>query len=446
MPFSKTFYIENLGCAKNQTDAEALASLLMDRGWRLTQPEEAGLIIVNTCGFIEAAKKESLAAIMDFRRAYPSKKIVAAGCLAQRYGDELFTALPEADAVFGNRTLAAVTHLAQSLEEKRVILRPENYGDLPQKRINFSRPGSVYIKAAEGCGNHCAFCAIPLIRGPLRSRSAEELCAEIRFFLEKGVKEFNLVAQDLGSWGRDFGAAQAERGRGAIGLAALLRQILEIAGDFWLRLLYIHPEHFPLEVLGLCREDKRLLPYFDLPFQHASRKILRAMGRKNSASGNLALIEKIRETLPEAVLRSTFLVGFPGETDADFEELLRFQEEAAFDWLGAFTYSAEEGTPAEILHRKKALLVPKKTALARKKEIQARQEAITEKRGGRFTGITTFLLAEEKTSDQMCLCRAWFQAPEVDGLTVLHGSAPAGTLVQARLLRRNGFDMEAVKI
>jgi ribosomal protein S12 methylthiotransferase len=250
------------------------------------------------------------------------------------------------------------------------------------------------------------------------------------------VSEFNIVAQDLGAWSRGGGR-----------LPDLLRNILNIPGDYWIRLLYIHPEHFPHGVLALCKEDARLLPYFDLPFQHASFPVLRAMGRRAGGEENLELIADIRRELPQAVIRSTFLLGFPGETDKDFEALLEFQGKAAFDWLGCFTYSPEEDTPAELLHRKKALKVPVKIAKERKKIIEERQTAITEKRLERLSGQRAELLVEEPVQgENLCLARAWFQAPEVDGLTVLHtqGAKPQpGTRVRAKLLGRSGFDMEA---
>jgi ribosomal protein S12 methylthiotransferase len=445
----KTFYIENLGCAKNQVDGEALASVLEDAGWLLVrEAREASCIIVNTCGFIDAAKKESIGALLDFRRLYPGKKILAAGCLAERYGNELFSSLPEADGVFGNRDLGRIAEFAESVVSsgagRRGILLPRLYGSLPARNKVFSVPGAVYVKAAEGCDNRCAFCAIPCIRGGLKSRPIQDITAEIKTFIARGVSEFNIVAQDLGSYGRDGGAGHKAD------LPGLLRNILELPGDYRLRLLYIHPEHFPVEILKLCGEDKRLLPYFDLPFQHASASILEAMGRKTGMDENLRLVETIRAELGDAVIRSTFLLGFPGETEEDFQVLLDFQRKAAFDWLGCFTYSPEEGTRAWMLHLKKALRVPKKTARARKKLVEEQQIPITEKRLERFTGRVAELLVEERVEgENMVLARAWFQAPEVDGLTVLRtreGRPDIGGTVLGKIIRRNNFDMEALEI
>ena len=425
-------------------DGEALASVLLDRGWLLKDsPEEAALIIVNTCGFTGDAKKESLAFIMDFRRSFPRAKIIAAGCLSERYGKDLASSLTEADGIFGNRDLARIADFAEGLcrapHGGRLFL-PEAYAESPSRKIVFSPPGCVYIKVAEGCDNACAYCAIPRIRGNLRSRGVAGIVDEVRDFLAQGITEFNLVAQDLGSYGRDLTDPAAN-------LPALLSSILDIRGDFRLRLLYIHPENFPREILDLCQGDARLLPYFDLPFQHASRRILGAMGRKWSAGENLDLLRGIRKALPNAVIRSTFLVGFPGETDEDFRALRDFQEKAAFDWLGCFCYSPEEDTPAYTLHKKKDLRVTKKTAAARKRVIEEAQIPITEKRLERFVGTTVRLLVEENVEgEELALARAWFQAPEVDGLTVLATDTPLkpGTVVRAKITRRNGFDLEAV--
>ncbi len=470
---TKTFYLENLGCAKNQVDAEGMASRLLGRGWtEAADPAEASCIIVNTCGFIESAKKESIDTVLGFRRHYPHTRIVLAGCLAERYGRELFDALPETDAVFGNRDPARIDEiLAAPPEGGRILLLPEVYGTQPLRRRTYSPPGSVYIKAAEGCDNRCSFCAIPLIRGGVRSRREEEILREIERFLESGIVEFNLVAQDLGCYGRDL--------PGSAGLAGLVEAVSRLPGRFWLRMLYIHPEHFPREILAVCRRDPRILPYFDLPFQHAAPGVLAAMGRRNTAEKNLDLVDEIRAELPGAVIRSTFLVGFPGETEADFATLLSFQKAARFDWLGAFTFSAEEGTPADRLARKKGMRVPKKIARARLEAVREAQISITEERLSRFVGLETeFLVEEPVLGADLSLARGYMNAPEVDGLVVLvrssapgassvsgirvpaappdrvpedaSGAAPAappgsvpGHLVRGRITRRNGIDLEA---
>jgi len=438
----KVVYLENLGCAKNQVDGEALLSTLIDRGWLMaSSSDEADFIVVNTCGFIEAAKRESLDAVLEFRRLYPGKRIVLAGCLAQRYGRELFENLPEASAVFGNRDLARIDEFLDSLAGgERGILLPETDGELPARRVNFAPAGSVYVKIAEGCDNRCSYCAIPLIRGGLRSRPAETVLAEIRSFADAGIAEIDLVAQDLGLYGRDFAGEPA--------LVDLVRRISELPGDFWLRLLYIHPEHFPIDLLEICGSDPRILPYFDIPFQHADPSVLAAMGRTWTMERNLGLLDEIRSRLPDAVVRSTFLVGFPGEGEGEFERLLEFQERAGFDWLGAFAYSPEEDTPAESLHRRRDLKVPKRKAAERKRVIEERQAAITERNLDRFVGKELDVIVEEHVEGKdLSIGRAYLNAPEVDGLVVVKGSrVEPGRMGRFRIVRRNGIDLEGVPL
>ncbi|MEW5818531.1 MAG: radical SAM protein, partial [Spirochaetota bacterium] len=264
------FYIENLGCAKNQVDAEVMLAALEHRGLIFTpSPDKADIIIVNTCGFIQSAKEESIQMVIAFKDKYPGKSIILAGCLAERYGGALEKQLPEVDGFFGNREPSRIADL----------LAPEGFADGRAEQFFRNRilslPGSVYVKIAEGCNNRCSYCAIPLIRGELRSRNMNDLLKELTTFIQAGFSEINLVAQDLGSYGTDRGQAELNR---------LLQSISAVEGDFWIRLLYIHPDHFPLEILNLISADMRILPYFDIPFQHASEKILKGMGRKGNST------------------------------------------------------------------------------------------------------------------------------------------------------------------
>ncbi len=307
-----------------------------------------------------------------------------------------------------------------------------------------SFPGSAYLKIAEGCGNRCSYCAIPLIRGPLSSRPRAEVVEEARGLLAAGVREIVLIAQDLASYGADRagggGVGSAEsvvRGE----LPSLLRELLDLPGEYWLRCLYIHPDHFPEELLALAAADSRLLPYFDLPFQHASPAVLRRMGRHGTPEGYLAMLARIRAALPQAALRSTFLVGFPGETEEDFRVLLDFQREAELDWAGFFTYSREEGTAAYSLGPR----VSRKIAESRKSELERAQQAITERRLERHVGAQLDVLIEEPVrGEALALGRAYLQAPEVDGLVVVKAAGlEAGQRCRVRIERRNGVDLEA---
>jgi ribosomal protein S12 methylthiotransferase len=298
---------------------------------------------------------------------------------------------------------------------------------LPGERPLLSLPGSAYVKISEGCNNRCAFCAIPLIRGGLRRRDIPGIVEECKALLGRGVKELCLIGQDIGSYGD---------------LSALLEALSALKGDFWVRLLYIHPDNFPLPILEIIEKDARLLPYFDIPFQHGSAKILKAMNRRGNAGVYLDLIETIRGRLPNAVIRSTFMTGFPGETGEDFAALLDFQEKACLDWLGCFTYSREEDTPAFSMKTR----VPKKTALERKGIIEERQIPITEKQMDRFTGQSFDALVEEKIEgeDGLYLGRLFCQAPEVDGSAVITSGRDLlpGDFVRGRVFARAGFDLD----
>ena len=453
------FFIDQHGCAKNQVDGEEIASRLEDAGHEyVSSGEEADLIIVNTCGFIESAKKESIDAAIGIKRYYPGKKLLLAGCLAQRYPEALLGDMVEADGIFGNADLSLAVESAErtmgGAREALVPAQPDQIkGHYYGRTRLFGYRGSAHVKITEGCSNRCSFCAIPLIRGGLRSRGIEDVVEECAALIAKGIHEINLIGQDLGAYGRDLGAPEIpEIGSGAgiadvtasghvdIDLPALLRKIAVLPGDFRVRVLYIHPDHFPWELLEVMKDHPKILPYFDLPFQHASEPLLKAMNRRGSRQKYTELVARIRESLPDAMIRSTFLVGFPGETEEDFAELRAFQDETRLDWMGVFTYSREEGTAAWNMKSR----VSKKTANERRKLVEAAQEAITPQRLTRFVGRTVEILTEEAVKDAgMSLGRAWMQAPDVDGLTVLKAELPPGSLVSARIVAVNGLDFEA---
>jgi ribosomal protein S12 methylthiotransferase len=408
--------------------------------------------------------------VFSYRALYPEKKILLSGCLSQRYAKDLITSLPEADALFGNRDLSRIAEAAAGALEGRSLLpenpaAPGNDGKSagksagtfdgksagapagapagfsgsagPGSRPLLSLPGSAYVKIAEGCDNRCAFCAIPAIRGPLVSRSPASVLGECRTLLERGIRELCFIGQDLGSYGKDRDGISA---KGRTRLDALLVLVSELPGAFWVRLLYIHPDNFPFEILELFQKDSRLLPYFDLPFQHASKPLLRAMNRGGDRETYLRLLERIRSALPGAVIRSTFLAGFPGETEEDFAELLDFQKEAALDWLGVFCYSREEDTPAYRMKNQ----VPKKTAGERKRIIEEAQLSISAARMERFIGRTLDVLVEEEMGSGLYLGRLFCQAPEVDGSAVISCENPLvpGSLVRGRVTGRAGIDLE----
>ena len=422
-----TFTIESLGCAKNQVDSEELIAHLERAGlaW-VPEAQAADALVVNTCGFIQSAKEESIRTALELKARYPGKRVIVAGCLVARYGAELQQALTELDGFVGLRDAAGI---------RRILLPDADDSPRsaePRRRRFLSYPGSAYVKVAEGCDNRCSYCAIPLIRGPLASRPLPEIVAEVQALVAQNVQEVILIAQDLAA----YGAEQKAGGR----LPELLRELLRLPGGFWLRCLYIHPDHFPEELPELAAADPRLLPYFDLPFQHAAREVLQRMGRRGSAAGYLGLVRRIRARLPQAVLRSTFLVGFPGETEEHFQSLLDFQREAALDWVGAFAFSREEGTAAHAFTPR----VNARTAAARKRALERAQTPITEARLERQVGRELEVLVEEPVQgESLALGRAYLQAPEVDGLVVVKaGGLEAGSRVRVRIERRNGVDLE----
>jgi len=432
------YFLDPFGCAKNQVDAENMMACLNGSGWSAaSDAEDADLVIVNSCGFIESAKQESINAVLGWRRLYPGKKILLAGCLAQRYAKELAEALPEADGFFGTGDITKIVDAANS------VTFPTPYSLLPTPYLAASRPllslpGSAYVKISEGCNNRCSYCAIPLIRGPLCCRTVQDITDECKGLLARGIKELCIIGQDIGSYRSGDSA-----------LPELLASVAEIPGCFWVRLLYMHPDHFPLSVLDIMEKDKRFLPYFDIPFQHGSKKVLSAMNRAGDARSYIALAETIRKRLAAAVIRTTFLVGFPGETDDDFALLTDFQEKLRPDWAGCFAYSREEDTPAYTMKAQ----VPPKTKARRKREIEERQIQITEKNMDRFTGQNLDALFEERFSgtetDDIWLGRLYCHAPEVDGAAVITGTTPgtepkAGELLPCRVIARRGIDLEAI--
>lgn len=457
---SKSFYIHNLGCAKNQVDADIMTRSLERAGWTLSsEPAEDGTILVNTCSFIRDAKEESISSILELRQQYPDATVVATGCLAQRYGADLTEEMAELDGVFGNRAPGRIArYLEEQLPSGERMVAPEERGLEADRANRFSYPGSAYVKIAEGCDTNCAFCAIPLIRGRLASRRIEDILREVRELLDDGSREIVLVAQDLTTFGRDRGEPEGGA-RERESLMDLLRALSGLDGAFWLRLLYLYPERFPTELPALCREDPRILPYFDIPFQHASREVLRGMSRPGDSARFLSLVREIRRELPEAVIRSTFMLGYPGETEEAFEELHRFIREAEIDWAGFFIYSPEEDTPA-YRSRKIGPRVAKSLARKRKNRLEDLQGEITRRRLDRLVGGTVDVLVEEQVAgEDLAIGRCYAQAPEVDGLVVVRtdslpsgGEAAAlpavtpGRVIPVRILRRNGVDLEGIPV
>jgi len=441
-------YFENLGCAKNQVDAEVMACRLEKKGWTVVQEADgADLIIVNTCGFIESAKKESVDTFFSLRNNHPDARIVVSGCLAQRYASQLEEQLPEADAVFGNRDLGLIDSVVDSLEKKETAKPvrltppyPDPDNEFDRRSRLFGYPGSAFVKISEGCNHRCGYCAIPLIRGDLRSRPESAILSEMRRLADSGIKEMNVVAQDLAAYGFDR--------EGKSTFDSLLKKMNGVEGDFVIRMLYIHPDWMTDRILDTVKDCKKVLHYFDIPFQHASEHILRPMRRTGDIESYVALVRRIREAIPDAVIRTTLMLGFPGDNEQDFETLLSFVRSCRFTWMGSFLYSREEDTPAwEMTTEKEHKALAKKAAKWQKK-LEKVQQDITASELTRFVGNTYKVLIEEVLEGQdMAIGRIYAQAPDVDGLTVVNGSGmKGGSVYDCRIVRVNGVDLEAVKV
>lgn len=413
-----------------------------DAGWTwVDNPDGASLILVNTCGFIEPAQQESIDTTLQLLAAFPDTPIALAGCLAQRFSTELASNIPEIAGVFGNREPDRIVEFVRQVfsdgrsAKLPVIWLPPGGRELaePQRRRLLSHPGSAFLKVAEGCDHHCSFCAIPSIRGAQRVRSAVSILDEFRELRTHGIHEFNLVAQDLAAW----------EGDNDDGIVALLQALLDEPGEFWLRPLYLYPDTFPLEVVELSRRDRRLLPYFDLSFQHGSGEILRRMGRPGNAGRYLELIESIRSIHPDVTLRSSFIVGFPGESEEHFQELLAFIKAAELEWVGVFEFSPQAGTVAG--EQKRGAVKPAEKG-RRRRVLEATQQPITTRRLQRFVGRTFPVLREEPIiGTDLVLGRSWMQAPDVDGLVVVHGFDPATVdrVIDATITSVTGVDVQA---
>ena len=439
----KRVYVENLGCAKNQVDAEVMMHALAQAGCVVSlTADDADVVLVNTCGFIEPARKESVDTFFTLRAQYPEAKVVMTGCLSQRYGKELDGNLPEANGIFGNRDLRRIVPFVKRLlqGERPVELPP--YPSVSEEDDTrgqlFSYPGSAYLKISEGCNHRCRYCAIPLIRGSLRSRSKEAVLTEARRLIDSGIKELNLIAQDLGAYGTDWEG-------GGSRFTELLAALAALDGDFRIRMLYIHPDAFPPDLPGLVATSPKIIPYFDIPFQHASASVLRPMGRFGDKESYLSLIASIRKELPEATFRSTLLLGFTGENASTIEELKDFLTEARLDWVGSFIYSREEGTPAFKDRSARDCKRTANMAVSWRKEIEELQEPITQKRLLRFVGTELDVLIEEPVEgEDLAIGRTIHQAPEVDGLTVVMGrNLVPGRVIRCGITRVNGIDLEA---
>ena len=435
----------SLGCSKNLVDTEMMLGILREHGIELTpEPAEADILIVNTCAFIESAKEESITTILnmaEYKESGRCRSLIVAGCLGQRYGQELLDDMPEADAIIGtgawNRIMEAVE---ESLKGHRVVIAGEDklLYDEHTPRITTTPAYTAYVKIAEGCNNRCAFCAIPYIRGAYRSRPIEDIRDEVVNLAARGVKEIILIAQDTTEYGRDlYGEPQ---------LAKLLRTLCTVEGVHWIRTLYSYPTYFSDELIETIASEPKLVKYVDLPMQHAHDDVLRRMHRPDTQASMRALIEKLRTRIPGVTIRSTFIVGFPGETDAQYQTLRNFLEEMRLDKVGVFTYSREEGTPAYDMPNQ----VPEDVMQERYHDLMSLQCKISEELNHELEGRELEVLVEGRDEEQanIAVGRSYREAPDVDGQVYIEGDTDSqpGDIVRVKVLQGFTYDVVGERV
>ena len=435
-------HLLSLGCPKNLVDSELMLGTLTRAGFEVTlDPQRADVLIVNTCAFIESAKKESLDAILDaasLKGRAPGRRLVVAGCMAQRYGAELKESLPEVDVFVGTGNFLDLPEILRRTEQPE--LRPIPYAgaahllpDAAAPRVATGAPFSAYLKISEGCNHKCSFCIIPKIRDLHESRPPEDLLVEAGRLVRGGVRELNLIAQDLTAYGRDL-APQTS-------LAELLRSLNGIDGLQWIRLLYCYPNFVSDHLLDAVAELPKVVKYIDMPLQHGDDSILRAMRRERSADALRRLIGRIRDRIPGVALRTSFIVGFPGETEAAFGKLKDFVRTEQFDRVGVFTYSREENTSAYDMDEQ----IPNKLKRERRCELMALQSEISLQKNRDLVGRRMKVLIESESPGRGRCKRGRLatQAPEIDGAVFLSGEADAGEIVEAHITRALTYDLHA---
>jgi ribosomal protein S12 methylthiotransferase len=452
----------SLGCAKNLVDAEIMLGSVLQRGMEITsRAEDADVLVVNTCAFIDSAKEESIEAILDAHQQRglnkrPDQKLIVSGCMSQRFARELSNDLPEVDAFIGLDQISELGTIVESLvtrqsrlpdttnaSEARALLftdaRPTYIPDYDTPRFRLTPAHSAYVKIAEGCNHPCSFCVIPQMRGKHRSRKPESVLAEIRALVAEGVREINLISQDTTYYGMDLWDSRAgprqpvDSTRGPT-LISLLREIQQIEGEFWVRLLYTHPAHWSDEVIETIAECDKVARYIDIPLQHIDESMLARMRRETSRTHIEDLIHKLRAGIPGVTLRTTFIVGFPGETDAEFETLLDFIGCSRFERLGIFKYSQEEGSRAAGMPGQ----VPLKIKNARYRAAMALQQSIAHDLARRKIGSELKLLV-----DQPHIARSEADAPDVDAQVVLTEPASVGDFIRRTVKGSRGYDLLA---
>jgi ribosomal protein S12 methylthiotransferase len=435
-------HIISLGCSKNLIDSEVMSGLLSQSGRQLVgKSEEADVVIVNTCAFINPAKEEAIEEILTLaeekKKGRREFRLIVAGCLAQRYGKELLTQIPEVDLFIGTGEVANIVRHINGLDKEKasraaVITKPDFLMNSQHARILSSTAASTYLKISDGCSNCCTYCAIPSIRGKARSRQPADILREAASLVDRGIKEIIITGQDTTAYGRDLKSRPQ--------LSELLSDMAKIRGIKWLRLLYAHPAHITTDVLEAIAAGKKICHYIDLPIQHIDDGILKAMNRKVTSAQISDVIAGARRIIPDVAIRTSLIVGFPGETQRKFDRLLSFVRSTKFDHLGVFTYSREEGTGAAELKSQ----IPEKEKELRREIILNEQAAVSRAVNKTLIGKDLEVLIEEKSdrTDFAFMGRCRRQAPEIDGVTyVKTGKAQIGSIARCRIIAADDYDL-----
>lgn len=410
----RSVYIVTLGCSKNELDSELMLSILDQNNYIIAKElEEANIIIINTCGFIESAKEESIETIWEmteYKEKGQCEYLLLAGCLAQRYSKELMDEIEDIDAIIGTGNIKNINETIKELDHnKNKIIKVDNIDDFyPEnvKRINFN--ASAYVRISEGCNNHCTYCIIPKLRGKHRSRKMEDIINEVELLSKNGVKEIVLIAQNTSDYGIDL--------YGEYSLYKLLDKLNDIDGIQWIRILYLYPDNFSDKLIKSIKNNDKIVKYVDIPLQHISNNILKKMNRKTTKSDIIDLIDNLRREIPNIVIRTTFIVGFPGETENDFNDLYTFIREAKFDRLGVFTYSQEEDTPAYNMTNQ----IDENIKEERRDKIMELQKCISEDIMMSKVGNIYDVLIEEYSGDNIYVGRSYMDSPEIDGVVYVN--------------------------
>ncbi|KDE65060.1 30S ribosomal protein S12 methylthiotransferase RimO [Fusobacterium necrophorum] len=432
------FAFISLGCSKNLVDSENLTGILVNRkGFQLTNDiEEADMVLINTCGFIGDAKKESIETILEVAeyKQQNLKKIVVCGCLAQRYAEELLQEIPEIDAVIGTGEIDKIERVVDEILQDKKVVETKSFDFLPNAdtdRLLTTPPHTAYLKISEGCNRRCTYCIIPQLRGNLRSRSKEDILEEARHLVAGGVRELNLLAQETTEYGIDRYGKKA--------LPDLLRELVKIEELDWIRSYYMFPKSITDELIAVMKTEEKICKYFDIPIQHISSNVLRRMGRAITGEQTKELLYKIRREIPDAVFRTSLIVGFPGETEEEFEELKSFVEEFQFDYIGVFQYSREEDTVAYAMEAQ----VPEEIKARRQAELINLQNEIAEAKNRKLLGREVEVLIDgiSSESEYMLEGRLKTQALDIDGKVLTsEGTAQVGEIVHVVLEQNFEYD------